>query len=75
VFFGQTLKDPPGGVALLARGGPVGEQPLIDQLAVITELWCRPPSRALSRWRQRRRQRLSDGAAMDAMAGGKRPDR
>jgi hypothetical protein len=34
VLFAEALPDAMGGVALLARGGPVGDQPLVDQLSV-----------------------------------------
>ena len=54
-------------MTLLARRLEISDQPLVDQLAVPTELRRRPlPGRTLGR-RQRRRQRLAHRAAMHAV--------
>jgi len=67
--------DPLGRVALLAGRLEVGDQPLVDQLAIRAELRRRPRHRRALGRRQRRLQRRPDRAAMHPVALGQRPQR
>ncbi len=59
--------DPPRGVPLLARRGPVGLKPPIDHRPIPTELRGRATHRRPLRRRHRRRQRLLHRPAMNPM--------
>ena len=75
VLLDKALKDAPGGVALLARCLAVGDEPLVDQLVEGPERRCGAALGTPSLRRQRRVERLADGAPMHAVALGERPDR
>jgi len=75
VLIDQPPPDPPRGMALLARRLPVGLKPRVDQRPPRTQLRRRPPPRHPARWRQRRRQRRPDRAAMHTVARRQRADR
>jgi hypothetical protein len=67
--------DPLGRVALLARRGAVGLEPLVDQRPVGVELRRRPASRRVLGGRHRRSERLLDRAPVDAVARAPRAER
>lgn len=59
VLVDQAAPHPLGRVALLARGVEVSDQPLVDDLAVLTQLRRTPPARRALGRRNRRGERLS----------------
>jgi hypothetical protein len=75
VLIDQAPPDPLGRVTLLARRVEVGDQPLIDQLAIRAKFRRRPAHRRTLGRRQRRLQRRPDRPAVHAMPLGKRPQR
>lgn len=70
----QPLVDALGGVALLRWRGEVRVEPVCDQRQVGAELRCAAALGPLALGRQRRRQGLADGAAVDPVAAGELAD-
>ena len=75
VLVEQPPPDPLRRVPLLTRRQLVGDQPLIDHLAILAQLRRRPRHRCPLRRRDRRLQRLPDRPTMHAMLRRQRPDR
>jgi hypothetical protein len=62
-------------VTLLARRVEIAHQPLVDQLAIRTQLRRRHPDRHLPGRRHRRPKRLLDSAPMHPVTNRKRANR
>jgi len=75
VLINQAPPNPLGRVTLLARRVDVRGKPLVDQLAIRTELRRRPAHRHATRGRQRRRERLTHRTTMHPVTLRKRPNR
>ncbi|STD12644.1 Uncharacterised protein [Dermatophilus congolensis] len=73
VLVTQPGQDPRGGVALLARGGQVVEQHLVDGRLVRVQTRCRA-DRPLAGWGFGRGECLADGAAVHSVFAGELAD-
>jgi len=65
MLFAQTIKYPPGGMALLAMHSTIPVQPSVDDLGEPVQFWALDRNRPPVTGRHRERYRLVDSVARD----------